>query len=110
MTFASLTFIVFFILVIALEEITNVKAVKEKFGNCVYFVRHMILLIASYIFYGWWDWRFCFLILFVTLIAYFAGLYHQNKAVLISAICIVFRSSHNRNPADVPSSTGFFIP
>lgn len=89
MTFASLTFIVFFILVIALEEITNVKAVKEKFGNCVYFVRHMILLIASYIFYGWWDWRFCFLILFVTLIAYFAGLYHQNKAVLISAICIV---------------------
>ena len=60
MTFASLTFIVFFILVIALEEITNVKAVKEKFGNCVYFVRHMILLIASYIFYGWWDWRFCF--------------------------------------------------
>lgn len=37
MTFASLTFIVFFILVIALEEITNVKAVKEKFGNCVLF-------------------------------------------------------------------------
>lgn len=89
MTFASLTFIVFFTFVIVLEGITNVSAVKGKFGDCIYFIRHMILLIASYIFYGWWDWRFCFLILFVTLTAYFAGLYHQNKAVLVSAICIV---------------------
>ncbi|GFI22947.1 peptidoglycan O-acetyltransferase [Lachnospiraceae bacterium] len=89
MTFASLTFIIFFLFVIVLEGITNVKTVKEKFGERVYFIRHMILLIASYIFYGWWDWRFCLLILFVTLTAYFAGLYHQNKIVLFSTICIV---------------------
>jgi len=89
MTFASLTFIVFFAFVIVLQGITNVRTVKEKFGDRVYFVRHMILLIASYIFYGWWDWRFCFLILFVTFTAYLAGLYHQNKVVLISAIGVV---------------------
>ncbi|MEZ4988771.1 MAG: MBOAT family O-acyltransferase [Saprospiraceae bacterium] len=29
---------------------------------------------ASYIFYGWWDWRFLFLILISTLIDFFVGL------------------------------------
>ncbi len=89
MTFASITFIVFFTLVLALEGITNVRVVKEKLGNHFYIVRHMILLIASYIFYGWWDWRFCFLILFVTVTAYLAGLLHQNKTVVVMAVCVV---------------------
>jgi alginate O-acetyltransferase complex protein AlgI len=35
--------------------------------------RHVLLLIASYAFYGWWDWRFLFLILFSTVVAYVAG-------------------------------------
>lgn len=89
MTFASITFIVFFTLVLVLEGITNVRVVKEKLGNHFYIVRHMILLIASYIFYGWWDWRFCFLILFVTVTAYLAGLLHQNKTVVVMAVCVV---------------------
>ena len=36
--------------------------------------RHIILLIASYVFYGWWDWRFCFLMLFLTLVAHVCAL------------------------------------
>jgi len=27
-------------------------------------VQNALLLVASYVFYGWWDWRFLFLIFF----------------------------------------------
>lgn len=33
------------------------------------------LLVASYFFYGWWDWRFCFLMLFSTLVDYLVGMW-----------------------------------
>ncbi len=33
----------------------------------------MILLAASYGFYGWWDWRFCLLLLFASFVAWQAG-------------------------------------
>jgi alginate O-acetyltransferase complex protein AlgI len=35
--------------------------------------RNAWLLCASYVFYGWWDWRFCGLLLLTTSIDYFAG-------------------------------------
>ena len=37
-------------------------------------IQNIVILIASYIFYGWWDWRFLFLLLASTLIDYFFGL------------------------------------
>jgi len=37
-------------------------------------VRRNVLLVASYVSYGWWDWRFCFLIWTTTTIDYIAGL------------------------------------
>lgn len=89
MTFASLTFIIFFVLVILFESITNIGTVKRMLGVRLNIVRHVALLAASYIFYGWWDWRFCFLILFVTVTAYLAGLFHEKRAVIITAISIV---------------------
>lgn len=36
--------------------------------------RKGLLLVASYVFYGWWDWRFCFLLAFAALVAWAAGL------------------------------------
>ena len=36
--------------------------------------RKNMLLVASYVFYGWWDWRFCFLLLAASLTAWIAGL------------------------------------
>ena len=33
-------------------------------------LRHVFLLVVSYVFYGWWDWRFCFLMLALTVVAY----------------------------------------
>ena len=37
-------------------------------------VQNTFLLISSYFFYAWWDWRFLFLIFFSTMVDYFAGL------------------------------------
>ena len=35
--------------------------------------QNIFLLIASYVFYGWWDWRFLLLILFSTVVDYLVG-------------------------------------
>jgi alginate O-acetyltransferase complex protein AlgI len=44
------------------------------------FYRNFFLLSISYLFYGWWDWRFLFLIVFSSLIDYIAGLkIHQYE-------------------------------
>ncbi len=36
--------------------------------------QNLLLLVGSYIFYGWWDWRFLSLIAFSSLVDYVAGL------------------------------------
>ena len=44
--------------------------------------QNFIIVVASYIFYGWWDWRFLTLVLFSTLIDFSVGLRlsHENNA------------------------------
>jgi D-alanyl-lipoteichoic acid acyltransferase DltB (MBOAT superfamily) len=37
-------------------------------------LQNFLIVVASYIFYGWWDWRFLSLIIFSSLIDYFIGL------------------------------------
>lgn len=37
-------------------------------------IQNFFLLVISYIFYGWWDWRFLLLILFTSLCSYVFGL------------------------------------
>jgi len=37
-------------------------------------LQNLLIVGASYLFYGWWDWRFLSLILFSTLIDYFVGI------------------------------------
>jgi len=37
-------------------------------------LQNVLIVVASYIFYGWWDWRFLSLIVFSTLIDYSVGL------------------------------------
>lgn len=53
----------------------------------------MILLLASYLFYGWWDWRFCVLMLASCLVDYTLGILLSRtssscyrKALLIVSI------------------------
>ena len=37
-------------------------------------LQNFLIVAASYVFYGWWDWRFLSLILFSTLVDYIVGL------------------------------------
>ena len=37
-------------------------------------LQNLLIVIASYVFYGWWDWRFLALILFSTVVDYIVGL------------------------------------
>ncbi len=37
-------------------------------------IRNIFLIIVSYIFYGWWDWRFLSLIIISSFVDYFVGL------------------------------------
>lgn len=44
------------------------------------FAQNLLILVASYVFYGWWDWRFLILLLASTLIDYSFGLLiHKHK-------------------------------
>jgi len=46
--------------------------------------QNWILLLASYFFYGWWDWRFLSLIAISSIVDYFVGLYmgrEENPAM-----------------------------
>ncbi len=36
--------------------------------------QNLLIVIASYVFYGWWDWRFLLLIAFTSLCSYLSGL------------------------------------
>ena len=57
--------------------------------------QNILLLIASYVFYGWWDWRFLSLIIFSSLIDYFVGVQlgkteikHKRQALLWVSILV----------------------
>ncbi len=41
--------------------------------------RNVLLLLASYLFYGWWDWRFLSLIIFSSLVDYLVGKRMENE-------------------------------
>lgn len=36
--------------------------------------QNLLIVVASYVFYGWWDYRFLILIALTTLLSYFSGL------------------------------------
>jgi alginate O-acetyltransferase complex protein AlgI len=42
-------------------------------GNVRFGVQNAFIVLASYFFYGWWDWRFLLLIVFSTLVDYTVG-------------------------------------
>ena len=62
MTFASMTFWAFLPVVFALYWLAKRRAAQN-----------MVLIVASYIFYGWWDYRFCALILISSLVDFWIG-------------------------------------
>ncbi len=70
MLFNSLIFIIYAVIFFSLLPIIN--KLKNNY-------RWIFITISSFIFYGWWDWRFVFLIIFSGLIDYLAGLYIKKQ-------------------------------
>lgn len=62
MLFNSFTFLIFLALVLPVFYLLRKRKSKNSF-----------LLTASYVFYGWWDWRFCLLLAFSTCVDYYIG-------------------------------------
>jgi alginate O-acetyltransferase complex protein AlgI len=36
--------------------------------------RYLVLTVSGYVFYGYWDWRFCFLLFFSSVVSFLAGI------------------------------------
>lgn len=64
MIFNSLDFAIFLPIVFAIYWLLQTSTLK---------IQNLFLLIASYFFYGWWDWRFLFLIFISSLADFIAG-------------------------------------
>ena len=67
MTFNSLQFAVLLGIVISLYWSLRLKG------------QNRLLLLASYIFYGWWDWRFLVLLWLTTIVDFIAGQTHRGR-------------------------------
>jgi len=65
MQFHSLTYAVFYLVVVVLYWTVARRPLL---------VQNVLVLGASYLFYGWWDWRFLFLILGSSLVDYFVAM------------------------------------
>jgi len=70
MLFNSIDFAIFIPIVFILYWFVTQK--NLKFQNA-------LIVLASYVFYGWWDWRFLSLIIFSTLVDYTIGQRLRNE-------------------------------
>lgn len=86
MLFNSIEFVIFLLVVFVLYWFLLNKNLK---------VQNFLVVTASYLFYGWWDWRFLTLIVFSSFVDYFVGIgldKHKNikkkKILLFTSIFI----------------------
>lgn len=70
MYFNSLDFAIFFPVVFILYWFVTGRNLKAQ---------NFVIVAASYVFYGWWDWRFLSLIIFSTFVDYFISLFLDNE-------------------------------
>lgn len=85
MLFNSLEFAIFLPVVFILYWFVVHKNLK---------LQNLLIVVASYFFYGWWDARFLILILFSTVLDYLVGLYlhkeenpFRRKLLLVVSVC-----------------------
>ena len=67
MIFNSVVFLVFFLVFFQLYWLINNKLPVSY--------RNLFIILSSYLFYGWWDWRFLSLIIASSTLDYVVGLY-----------------------------------
>ncbi|CAM4228442.1 MBOAT family protein [Zobellia roscoffensis] len=64
MLFNSLDFLIFLPVVFVLYWFVFKKSLK---------IQNLLVIVASYVFYGWWDWRFLILIFLSTVLDFWVG-------------------------------------
>jgi D-alanyl-lipoteichoic acid acyltransferase DltB (MBOAT superfamily) len=72
MLFNSIEFGIFLPIVFILYWFVTNKNLK---------LQNLLLLVASYLFYGWWDWRFLTLIIFSSFVDYYVGIWLSKSKV-----------------------------
>ncbi|MCM1034558.1 MAG: MBOAT family protein [Paludibacter sp.] len=72
MLFNSIEFALFLPIVFLLYWFLFDYAIRGSRHRLLY--QNLFIVIVSYLFYGWWNWRFLFLIAFVSLCSYGSGL------------------------------------
>jgi len=70
MLFNSIDFAIYLPIVFILYWFVTNKNLK---------LQNLLVVFASYVFYGWWDWRFLSLIIFSTLVDFIVGLKLENE-------------------------------
>ncbi len=70
MFFNSIDFAIFLPIVFTLYWMLSNKSLR---------LQNLLIVAASYLFYGWWDWRFLSLILFSSTVDYFVGIKLLNE-------------------------------
>lgn len=70
MLFNSIDFAIFLPIVFILYWFVTNKSLK---------LQNLLIVVASYVFYGWWDWRFLSLIVFSTIVDYTVGRQLRNE-------------------------------
>ncbi len=89
MLFNSLTFLIFFTIVCFLSALTALPRFQAMPREKRMHLRHILLLAASYVFYGWWNWKCCALMLLLTLVSHFCALHMggpRRRAMLVLGV------------------------
>jgi D-alanyl-lipoteichoic acid acyltransferase DltB (MBOAT superfamily) len=83
MLFNSLDFAIFLPIVFVLYWFVTNRSLK---------LQNVLLVVSSYVFYGWWDWRFLSLIFFSTLVDYSVGRALANEDLKIKRRLLLWTS------------------
>jgi alginate O-acetyltransferase complex protein AlgI len=83
MTFNSAEYSIFFLIVFAAYWL-----LKQRLA-----AQNVLLLVANYVFYGWWNWRFLFILMGISAVGFFGGITIEKaenvqKKKLLSAVSI----------------------
>ena len=96
MLFNSFVFILFLPVVFGSYWLICCPKANEDVSSTRLWLQNLLIVIASYVFYGWWDWKFLLLISFTSLWAWGSGLLLEKcgdsaakrKAVVAGALIV----------------------
>lgn len=96
MSFTSLVFYAFLPLVFAGYWLIHYPNREAKSDSSLrLWFQNLFIVVASYVFYGWWDWRFLLLITLTAVWSWASGLYldgvpnSRNRKVVVIAALVV---------------------